>query len=212
MKKLLIFAFVLLLAFSALAAEDSITYTIENGVLTVSGSGVCEKLPLTDEQWKTIERIVITEGITEIGDWAFDGYLKQNKVYTSVTLPEGLTRIGYAAFAFAETLTDINLPSTLTEIGYGAFNETAIKDITIPSGVIKISDALFNGSELESITLPETLIEIGQFAFQHTKLDKIELPPSLKIIGPSAFAHCYNLKKICLPEGVTKIHSFAFYE
>ncbi len=209
MKKLFALLFILLLSVTAFGAEQD--YTLENGVLTVYGSGVCERPELTDGQWQATEKIVITEGFTEIDEWAFSGYFSDYREYTSVTLPEGLKKIGKAAFAFARELSEINLPSTLTEIGYGAFNETAITEIALPSGVTEIAPAAFNSSRLESVTLPDTLVRIGEFAFQNTPLKEISLPSSLEIIEPSAFAHCRELKSVVLPNGVKEIGRFAFY-
>lgn len=54
----------------------------------------------------------------------------------SVTVPDGVTYIGQAAFNSCEGLTDITLPASLTSVGYRAFN-----------GCYKLSKVLFRGSE-----------------------------------------------------------------
>lgn len=213
MKKLcVIFLTLLLFTVTVFATENNTTYTLEGGVLTVSCDGVCNGVPLTKEEWLTVEKIVFTEGVTEIGEYAFSGYFDDSKKYTSVYLPDGIQKIGKAAFSFVGALTDINLPSTLSEIDYGAFAESGLTAVTIPVGVTKISDALFFNSALETIVLPDTVTEIGQFAFEFTKLKEITLPSSLETIAPSAFANCDSLRTVVIPEGVTEIGSFAFYE
>ena len=204
-------AFVLLLmcTFSAFAAEnasDNTTWTLDaDGTLTISCEGVCNGVPLTEEQWKQVKTIVFTEGVTEIGDCAFDHYW-----YTSVILPEGVVKIGYGAFSFAEKLSEIVLPSTLTEIGYGAFCCTGLTSVVIPEGVTRIEGAAFERCPLTSITFPETVTSIGEYAFQDCSLTAVTLPSSLRTLGHSAFAGCYLLALIVIPEGVCEIGSYAF--
>ena len=95
-----------------------------NGVLTISGTGVMSEFESAAEQpWKdyrnAIKSVVIEEGVTTIGSYAFRACTKM----TSVSLPEGLTIIGVAAFQGDDnaSFTTITFPSTLTNIGSEAF-------------------------------------------------------------------------------------------
>jgi len=67
--------------------------------------------------------LVIPDGITEIGDYAFAG-----TQITSVTLPGSVTRIGANAFRDCTQLTSVNIPSRVTKITFGnsAFSGTAL--------------------------------------------------------------------------------------
>jgi len=69
--------------------------------------------------------LVIPDGITEIGDYAFAG-----TQITSVTLPPSVTRIGANAFRDCKQLTSVNIPSSVTRMTFGgsAFNGTDLND------------------------------------------------------------------------------------
>lgn len=63
-----------------------------------------------------------------------------------LVIPEGVTSIGSYAFYFREQLTTVIMPSTLTSIGYGAFhNCMALSSIDIPEGVTEMKTNAFNG-------------------------------------------------------------------
>lgn len=211
------FALLLICTFSSFAAEntsDNTTWTLDaDGTLTVSCEGVCNGVPLTEEQWKTVKTIVFTEGVTEIGDEAFGAYWNKAPMmqYTSVTLPEGLQKIGAYAFMSVKTLTEVHLPDSLTELGYGAFAESGITSLTIPKGITSLTKAEFCSNPLTSVTFHENFTELGEFALSGTALETVELPNSLQKIGSRAFAHCGKLRSVTIPEGVTEIDAYAFW-
>lgn len=69
-----------------------------------------------------VTSVVIKEGVTNIGNYAF----KLESQLTSVIIPYGVTSIGDYAFCWCERLTDINgimgLPNTVSSIGNYAFS------------------------------------------------------------------------------------------
>ena len=107
--------------------------------------------------------------ITGIGNGAFAGF----NAFT-VSIPEGVTRIGDEAFLSPSHLYYALLPSTLRTIGESAFH-------------------FFYGPR---IVLPDGLESIGAGAFYNSSLEEITLPASLKSSGSQAFAKCYSLKKV----------------
>ena len=62
---------------------------------------------------------------------------------TSITLPDSLTSIGYAAFSGCRSLTSIILPDNLSSIGSGAFSTSTV--IIATSGSYAQSWAEENG-------------------------------------------------------------------
>lgn len=109
----------------------------------------------------------------------------------SISLPDGLTTIGWCAFEGCTGLESINLPDGLTTIGYAAFYEC---------------------TSLKSITLPDSVATIGSGAFAHcTSLEDISLPDGVTVIEEGAFQKCTSLKSINLPDGLTSIDSWIFW-
>ena len=113
----------------------------------------------------TATELVIPEGITQIGNYAF-----YNLNAHELDIPEGVTRIGDRAFYTSDrVISRVTLPSTLKTIGWGAFSGRDWRwDIDIPEGVTAIDDYAFNTSGTSFgyvIRLPGTLQSIGKNAF-----------------------------------------------
>lgn len=60
----------------------------------------------------------------------FDRAFSQNSEITSVTLPTGLTSIGWFAFSGCVALKQLTVPESVTQIDYGAF-ENCSKELTV---------------------------------------------------------------------------------
>lgn len=157
----------------------------------------------------------IPSDIKSIGKFAF-----ARSGIESVTIPEGVTRIGYGAFYHCDNLKEINIPSSVVTIDEYAFENTPYlstfkanvgegpflivgdglllayngndASVTIPAGVKKICPGCFEGNgTLENITLPDSLIEIGEDAFRDCKkLAVVEGGNNLRRIGARAFMGC----------------------
>ena len=158
---------------------------------------------------KAIKTVKIQNGVTSIGDYAFDNCTS----LTSIEIPSGVTSIGDGAFAYCTSLTSIEIPSGVTSIRDYAFdNCTSLTSIEIPSGVTSIRDHAFdNCTSLTSIEIPRGVTSIGNSAFKNcTSLASIEIPSSVTSIGNEAFAYCTNLTSIEIPSGVTSIENYAF--
>lgn len=97
-----------------------------------------------------VESITIPKSIKTIPEGAFRG-AKLRKIL----IKEGCTEIGRWAFYYCQSLTSITLPSTLKTIGDAAFFGAGIKQITIPKNVETIKEDAFGQSPLEKITIPK---------------------------------------------------------
>ena len=132
-------------------------HPLEDGSLSVS----CH----CDEETETVEIPDSAFGlpIVAVGDSAFyyGDSLKR------VVIPDGITSIGEYAFYSLPVLEDVRLPDTLKTIGYGSFQYCeALSRIVIPEGTESIGeDTFYECPSLVSVTLPSTLKEIGENAF-----------------------------------------------
>ena len=152
---------------------DSVYWTLdEDGLLTISGTGRMWDYGYTDAGWQyapwyylNVTSVVIEEGITHIGDFAF--YCCDT--LTSVTIPNSVTSIGDWAFAYCFSLTSITIPESVTSIGIAAFEAcSSVTSITIPESVTSIGYDAFDGcSSLTIITIPKGVTSIGDGAFDY---------------------------------------------
>lgn len=151
--------------------------------------------------------------ITVIGKSAFSGNRAVScKNIEKVIIPEGITNIGESAFENCEKLKEIVLPNSLISIGNAAFAKTNISNIVIPNSVINIGAKAFSGcKKLTSVILSQNLTEVSSYLFQQCpKLENISLGDSIKTIGDSAFYGC-PFVEISLPDGIESIGTSAFY-
>lgn len=176
-----------------------------------------------------IKSVVIGEGITNIGNYAF--YYSRP---SSVTIPETVTAIGEGAFMGCDRLTSVSVPDSVTTIGQQAFaccaslssvylpnSITAIEDylfgwcymlqsVNIPKGVTRIGDGAFDYCKnLSSLTIPDGVTYIGQYAFCESGITSLTLPCSLTEISPCTF-YGSRLISVTIPEGITQIGEQAF--
>ena len=112
-----------------------------NYTLTITGTGAMADYNSDDPGWvgytSDISSIVIEDGVTHIGDYAFDGCSNSN--LTSITIPASVTSIGDYAFEECSNLKSVTLNGEVT-IGGNAFPYGAT--VTIAEGML-----LHNGTE-----------------------------------------------------------------
>ena len=131
----------------------------------------------------------------EIGDLVFS-YCSG---LTSLTLPAGITKIGWSAFEGCSGLTSLNLPASITDIGESAFEGcSGLTSLNLPSNLTKIGENAFkNCSGLTSLNLPAGITSIGKYAFQGCSgLTSLTLSSNITKIGENAFSGCRGLKEV----------------
>ena len=108
------------------------TSTSKATLTAYKGSAASVEIPQKVEDYK----------VTVIGAEAFWA----NKTMTSVTIPDGVTKIDYAAFNECTALTSVVLPSSVKTVGEAAFWYcTGLKSIVLPSSVTTIGKDAFKG-------------------------------------------------------------------
>ena len=195
---------------------DNATWELtEDGVLTISGSGAMEDynsfsdVPWSEYRWDNIVTVVVGEGITSIGDYAFHTCSR----LTSIEIPDSVTSIGDSAFDNCHRLTSIEIPNGVTSIEDSAFFAcSGLTSIEIPDSVTYIGDYAFASCRgLTSIEIPDSVTCIGIYTFGWCEsLTSIEIPDSVTHIESYAFQSCYALTSIEIPSSVCYIASGAF--
>ena len=181
----------------------------DDGTLTISGTDMPNYYRPWYSQIDKIKKVIIEEGMTNIGKSAFEHCHN----LTSITIPETVTSIGDFAFAGCWSLTSVTIPNSATSIGSSAFYEcTSLKDITIGNSVTSIGNrAFYNCSGLTSITIPNSVTSIERSVFEGCSgLTSVTIPNSVTSIGSIAFRYCSSLTSITIPNSVISIKSEAF--
>lgn len=158
-------------------------------------------------QCKTIKKVVVPEGVTEIAEGAlyFDNL-------NDVTLPSSIKVMG------AHSLNDTWKNAHKTSSGFTVFNGILVDgsgvsgDVDIPSDIKCIADyAFYMNGNIRSVKIPEGVKRIGEDAFfRCEKLEKATMSEGLKVIGREAFAECYKLKDSVIPSTVKELGYKAF--
>ena len=176
-----------------------ITWTYNNGTLTISGTGDVDDYSSGDSPWYGYRydttKIVISNGVTGIGKDAF--YYFTN--LTSVQLPNGLKSIGSYAFAYCGGLESITIPEGTKSIGAYAFRGcSSLKSVVIPDSVTSIGDnAFYRCTALTTATVSNSVSRISYGTFMSCEnLISVTIPNSVKSIGEKAFYNCGSLTDV----------------
>lgn len=209
---------------------SNVTYTLQNDVLTISGTGAMKDSPTFADISAT--KVVIESGVTNIGAYAFryfyqlrevvisdtvtsigDNAFNQCKALSSITIPNSVTTMGRDVFEYCESLHSVTLSNQLKSIERGTFSNCySLSDIVIPNSVTSIGNgAFYSCNGLNSIVIPNSVTSIDNSAFSSCKfLSSVTLSNNITSLGEQAFASCDLLKTIKLPDSLKSIGDGAF--
>jgi len=167
------------------------------------------------------------------------GALSDNGIITSVTIPNGVTTIGFSAFNGCIKLEKIKFSSNLDTVCENAFNNTkwfnnqsnglvyvgkvAYKykgdmprntKITVKSDTVSISESAFKDcANLTAILIPSSVKHIDKYAFYNCQgLTKLNFNDGIERIENDAFGSCEKLTSVNFSETLKSIGAFAFVE
>ncbi len=141
------------------AQGDNLTWELScDSVLTISGTGEMQGC-YTNQPWRYVDmaitKVIIKEGVTSIGHWAFPGC---NNI-TSISLPNSLIKIEYSALSCSK-LRSIIIPENVSEIGQNALKGSGLENIQVAEGnpfFCSVDGVLFNKDTTILLCYPEAL-------------------------------------------------------
>ena len=190
----------------------------DTGVLTITGSGAMEdytsRSPAPWQEYDFyVDSVVLDDGITHIGDYAFYGLTWLDEC---PKLPENLQSIGMYAFKSLNITGDLVIPDNVTDIGSYAFNSCGLlTSVQFGSKVQTIGDYAFErcSSLSGDLAIPDSVTEMGYGVFLNCKNlnGQLTLSGNLKTISRSTFEGCGFTGDLVIPDSVTEITDAAFY-
>ena len=197
------------------------------GTLTISGTGKMASYSPGDAPWYSrrtqIRKITISEGVTSIGEYAFEECTN----VTSISIPGSVTELNEYCFSACVSMKNITIPQSVTRIADGVFDACE-----------KLTDIYYGGTDASwkhitswnaglggNVTIHSTGVFTGKCGDNLTwKIDNNEV---LTISGtgripdyndPSSggnntapwYGYAYQIKKVVLGSGVQNIGNNAF--
>ena len=194
---------------------EKATWKIKDGVLTISGEGAMyDYAPdfangKTSAPWSPVKhaitKVVVEEGITEIGDWAF-AWLDE---MTHVSYPASMTNIGKATVTRTDKLAGYTVASgnkhyatpddiSIVELKSSTLLTVAMaapgKTYTVPKNVKVIGENALILCGFEEVIIPEGVTELKNAVFEGcAKLKTVNIPKSVTKLGEAVFVGCDNV-------------------
>ena len=197
---------------------DNLTWTLNEGVLLISGTGSMTNFAKGGAPWyadrETITEIIIGDGISSIGSHAFEFC----ESLLTVDFPESLKMIEDWAFNGCDRLTEVTIPDGVTSIALSSFYSTPIRYATMGSSGAKAlgrAEYTFMLQDNPSIQLQYVYENHVLVGLQAEKWDagipELVIPDQVTMLSKWAFQNCVNLASIVIPGSIAVIPEGAFY-
>lgn len=169
-----------------------LTYDSYNKTVTISGTGTMYNRRIDYAPtlfYEDVQKVVIEEGITEVGNDAFSGCGELWRITFSNTV----LSLNGSSFKSCYSLESVSFPSSLKYLRDGAFEDCSIlKNVKFDSETV--------------------YCEVGYATFRDCiKLKNVELTDNVNLCGGYCFQNCKSLEKIVLPSATTKIGTACFW-
>ncbi len=204
---------------SAMAAEsgscgNGVTWTLSDGNLTVSGNGAMYDYgELNKAPWMkyadSIRSVTVSDGVTKIGSFAF--YQLQN--LTAVTIADTVQEIGNYAFLACPSLVVLDLGKGIKTIGQSAFELcTALKGVRLPNSLQTLRfQAFYRCESLLSIIIPASVTTMESTVFAYcTSLCTAVVHAGISELPHWTFYGCTALESVTITENITTLGAEAF--
>ncbi len=190
------------------------TYDIVTGILTISGAGDMynfdsHPVSATDAPWSTyiyvINKIIIDDGVTSIGEYAFYGCSN----LSDVIIGDGVTTIGENAFSYCDSLISVTIGNGVTTIKEYAFYECeGLTSVIIPVSVTNMDNDAFYGCPGITDVYYEGTEEqwLGYYVYPEGSLINLNRPFTKSTIHYNYHIHKYDstvTPPTCTEQGYT---------
>lgn len=227
-------------------SAESFAYEYDEGTYTLAITGEGAMPNYTDAwdgsgrpQWYNIRNdvatVVIGDGVTSIGNYAFQDFISLQKVefgeakitrignysfgacsvLRSFTMPDTVTAIGNYAFTGCSQLRSIEIPASVGTMGTYLFNScSSLETVTFATGTTIASiENVFRGcTGLSSITIPDSVTNAKSAFYGCSNLASVTFGTGLTAISDQMFSNCKKLETVTLPGTITQIGQGAFYK
>ena len=169
------------------------------GTLTISGMGKMENFD---------QRVLSNGEVSSTAPW-----MEARQSIRKIVVSEGITSVGDRAFVGLRSLESVSLADSVRTIGTSAFSASSLRTLVLPAEMDTIGDNAFSGCfSLDAITMPERLGMLGKYAFGHAEgLKSIVIPDGVQTLSLYLFSTDWRLKSVVIPASVKTIESEAFY-
>ena len=135
----------------------------------------------------------------------------------SLSIPQSLAIIGEGAFIGCGFNGTLSLHDGVTSIGRAAFAGNPLKgELYLPKNLTIIASNAFDGCDFSGeLKLPTSVSVIGDkaFAYNWRLMGVLEIPEGVQSIGAGAFANCRSIEGLILPESLENIrYEASWYE
>lgn len=206
---------------------ENLTWTLDDsGTLTISGTGAMTNYSSFGPWYNnrlSINSVVIEDGVTSIGNYAFYNCSALTDVYYNNSFSD-FAKIYIGNYNSNFTNATLHC-SDMNYNNWGKCGDT-VAYFWDSSGTLTISGTgamtdyhYYNDipwysrrSEIKTVVIEDCITSIGEGAFYHcSSLSNVTIPDSVTSIGNYAFCGCDALTSIAIPNSVTSIGGDAFY-
>lgn len=149
---------------------------------------------------KNVTKIVLNDGVTSIGDYAF----QNNPWYNNLT-DEFVTIGDNVLIKYNGTKSSVTIPDTVKHIAGGVFkNSNKISEVILPNELLSIGQNAFkNCAALTTLTIPKSVSKIGSNAISDSC--------AIQVYQPSAGYSYRDSNKTVLNDSYTKGNDTFYY-
>ena len=193
------------------ADDTKITFCGDDASFSIAPGGILEidregGLYRNSDEGKRFVRLLDDEatkyalrsGTVEIEPHAF----MQHAHIEEVTLPEGLLRIGDAAFRDCHELAIADFPSTLEEVGDEAFLDTSLSRVFIPRNLRHLGNTALVTHGAHNGDVAPSLKSVGA---DEENVESVRIPEDVSTIDPYAFGGARHLRELFLSDRIRHV-------